>query len=72
MEYSHLKMENEDIVGIVGMTVDNAKVLLASRGKVLRVTMEDGEAYMVTWDLQLNRVNVEVKDGKVVRISGNF
>lgn len=53
---------------LVGMTVSDARNVLKQRGLALRVTVEDGSPYMLTMDYRRDRVNVEVKDGKVVRI----
>lgn len=56
---------------LVGMTVSDARNVLKQRGLALRVTVEDGSPYMLTMDYRRDRVNVEVKDGKVVRIESN-
>jgi hypothetical protein len=52
---------------IIGMTVNDATVFLKRHGSSLRVTKEDGESLVVTMDLIVNRLNVESREGKIVR-----
>jgi hypothetical protein len=53
---------------IIGMTVPQAEHTLQKRGLTLRMIMEDGIPFMLTQDFRPDRMNVEVKNGKVVRI----
>jgi len=52
---------------IIGMTVKDAAAFLHQHGTSLRVTKEDGESLVVTMDLIVNRLNVESREGKIVR-----
>jgi hypothetical protein len=57
---------------VIGEKVNEAKRLLQSQGLELRVSVEDGERLFVTKDFKKNRVNVEVRDGKIERIEGSY
>jgi len=51
---------------VIGKTYLEAVNLCADGGYVIRVAAEDGEQYMLTMDLQLDRVNVRIENGIVV------
>ena len=58
-------MGEPHINAIVGMTEKDAVAHLAKLKKIMRVINRDGEALMVTMDINPNRVNVWVKNGIV-------
>lgn len=51
---------------IKGMSVEDAEKYLQPFLYSVRVVARDGEAYMVTCDHRLDRVNVTVQDDKVI------
>jgi len=53
---------------IYGMIVSDAKDHLSKHGKTLRIINEDGVAKMVTMDIDINRVNVFVRNNTIVSI----
>jgi hypothetical protein len=55
------------VMQVVGKTVDEAKQLCEQAGFQLRLTMEDGKAYICTRDYRTDRVNVHVENGKVTK-----
>lgn len=55
---------------LIGLTKAEAKEKLEEDGLTLRVNKEDGEAYFGTCDHNMSRINVEVKEGKIVKING--
>lgn len=53
----------------VGLTVDDAGALAEEQGRPWRVVKEDGQDRAVTLDFIDNRLNFEVEDGVVVRVT---
>ncbi len=53
---------------LIGLTVEDAKKVV--EGYVIRISREDGVAYMGTADVKLNRINVEVNNKIIVEILG--
>ncbi len=51
---------------VVGKTLNQAKELAGFSGFSVRVTRVDEERYMVTLDLRLDRINVEIENDIIV------
>lgn len=56
---------------IIGKNINEARGIATSKGLTIRVMEEDGESYVGTCDFRPDRINVVVKEGKVVEITGN-
>jgi hypothetical protein len=56
-----------DLTALVGRPVDEARRLVEAQGYQFRVLIQDGQSSYATADYRLDRVNVEVAAGKVVR-----
>ncbi len=56
-----------DLSARVGRPVEEARRLVEEQGYEFRVLIEDGRAPFVTADYRVDRVNVEVAAGTVVR-----
>jgi hypothetical protein len=54
---------------LVGMTVDEASGIAQQHDCSVRVTERDGEPLPATMDLQNNRIDVIVVDGKITAVS---
>ena len=52
---------------VVGMSEDDAVKAIHDAGYTSRVVERDGEKFPVTMDLQPERINLTVKDGKVTQ-----
>jgi membrane-bound inhibitor of C-type lysozyme len=50
----------------IGMTVPQAQAKAKAEGVPFRITMADGEAFAVTMDYRIGRINAEVENGVVV------
>jgi hypothetical protein len=59
-------MKNSKKMGtdVIGLSLEEAKKIYGS----IRVVKEDGIPKVVTMDLKMTRMNVEVIDGKIVSI----
>jgi hypothetical protein len=55
---------------LIGKTLPEARHILGLKKKFLRVVIEDGKGGAVTADIRGNRLNVEIRDGRVVRVLG--
>ena len=55
-----------------GLPTKRARELVARRGCEMRVVKRDGRDLIVTDDLSVPRVNVAVRDGHVVRVTGIY
>ena len=63
-----MKQPSKDILdSLIGKTYEEAKELCD--GYILRLTNKDGVSYIVTCDLRLDRINLELLDDKIVRSS---
>jgi hypothetical protein len=60
-------MKPIDPTALVGLPVAEARRRAEAHGYQFRVLIEDGESPAATTDLRSDRVNVEVRAGKVVR-----
>lgn len=58
----------QQFASIVGKTTHDAQQALKKKGYSMRVSKLDGEAQMLTRDMNNHRVNVEVLNGKVVQV----
>ncbi len=54
---------------LVGMNKQAVIELLRDKAIIFRITKEDNVSFMGTADLQLERLNLEIKNGKVVKIT---
>ena len=65
--------ESQDIDAVaeslIGMTVEDAQAAAEEAGFAFRVTSTDGEGAAVTMDYRTDRINAEVEDDEVVRVS---
>lgn len=52
---------------VIGMVLADAEAAILEDKKVMRITREDDKYYVTTMDFDLNRLNVEVEKGVVVR-----
>lgn len=52
---------------IIGMTLDEAE---KASGLKIRPTMINGQHMIVTRDYRLDRLNVSLKDGRIISVSG--
>jgi hypothetical protein len=53
---------------LIGKTPAEARSMLGQKGMSLRVMLEDGKRQIVKMDLKTNRVNVEVRNGRIIRV----
>ena len=51
---------------VVGMTLEEATKLIEGDGFISRVVEKDGEFYPITAELRQDRINLSLKDNKVV------
>ncbi len=51
---------------IIGKTEEEAEQMICGEGLFLRLTKKDGKCFTGTCDFQLNRVNIEVENGKII------
>lgn len=54
---------------LIGMSKQDAIELAKARNVTMRIVVENGEHFMVTDDYWMNRLNIEIKDNKVVKVS---
>ena len=54
---------------LIGMSVADAEAAATDAGFAFRVTSTDGEPAAVTMDYRIDRINAEVEDDEVVRVS---
>ena len=55
---------------LIGLTTDDAILLIKDNNFTSRIVYEDGEHFILTMDLCFDRVNLEIEEGIVV--SANF
>jgi hypothetical protein len=60
-------MTAEEVEALVGLTVEEARRRVESRGWAFRVLIEDGVSTPATADVRGDRVNVAAAGGRVVR-----
>lgn len=51
---------------LIGLTVEEAK----EKGVWIRVMREDNQRYVGTMDFRPTRINVEVENGKIIKVNG--
>lgn len=61
-------MNKPEVNAIFGMKVNEAREHLESRGYTMRIVIEDGSSKMVPYNIQTDRVNVIVVNGKIDNI----
>lgn len=54
---------------VIGMEKQAAIDLIKSQGLKARVRSEDGQSFVGTMDYRLDRINLHIQDGKVVKAS---
>jgi len=64
--------ESGPYADLIGKTVPEARNILGLKKMRLRVVIEDGKSLMVTSDHRLDRLNVEMRDGRVVAVRGPY
>jgi len=52
-----------NVASLLGKSVGDAEKICANFGYHIRITKQDGLAFVVTCDLRTNRVNVSVSNG---------
>lgn len=62
-------MATQGVQSIVGLGLEEAKTKAAKLGYSYRVVSEDGEAFIVTMDLNAFRLNFTVVKGKVTAVT---
>lgn len=66
MDKTQIKAAAEQTVyDVIGQTKVEAKKIIESRQLKSRVTSEDGMQFMGTADFRIDRINLEILDGKV-------
>lgn len=65
-------MENTKVQNIIGHRVIEAMDFLEEMGFDMRIIREDNVDFILTQDMMLNRINVEVKNDIVVQIDGIY
>jgi hypothetical protein len=55
---------------LIGKTLPEARGMLGLKQMTVRVVIEDGKDLLVTMDHRTNRVDVEIRDGRIVRVVG--
>ncbi len=52
---------------IIGMSYDDAKKICDENNIWLRMTMRDGERFIITMDLRMDRLNVHIENDLIVK-----
>jgi hypothetical protein len=55
---------------LLGLSLDDADTLARENGFTIRPWVVDGQPQIGTCDVQMKRINVELKNGIVVKIKG--
>ena len=58
---------SEDRNGLVGLSESEAIKRIEANGMRARITWKDGRTFMGTTDARRDRVNLHIKDGKVIK-----
>lgn len=58
-------MSKTELEALVGLTMDEARQIVAQRPLAFRILTEDGESFPATADYRTDRVNVHVQAGRV-------
>ena len=69
---SRIKRANENQIileSLIGKSLEQAKELAGFNGFSIRITREDCLNYMVTMELRLDRINVQIDGGTVTSCS---
>ncbi len=57
-------MTNKDFIEyLIGKSIEEARLVCVESNRDFRVVREDSTQYIITMDLRLNRINVEVDNG---------
>jgi hypothetical protein len=51
---------------IIGLDVHTAVDMLEEAGLTYRIEHEDGQSYMLTMDVRMDRINLSIKNGMVI------
>lgn len=54
---------------VIGMEKQAAIDLIKARGLKSRIRSEDGKSFIGTCDYRLDRINLHIQDGKVIKAS---
>ena len=52
---------------LIGMDVSDAIDMLDEAGTRHRIEYEDGQSFMLTMDFRMDRVNLSIENGKVIK-----
>lgn len=63
-------MDKEKGTKLTGMDFKEAKKILEEKGFSIRISNEDGINMWGTMDIRPDRVNVDVKNGKITKVLG--
>ena len=55
---------------LIGLTIEQARTVAAENKRSIRIRREDGKSYIGTDDFDGERINVEVREGRVVEVLG--
>jgi hypothetical protein len=53
---------------LIGMSEKSAAKLIERHGFMCRIVSRDDEVYVCTADLEMDRINLSIRDNKVVRV----
>jgi hypothetical protein len=59
--------EELDLSKLIGMSKNKVQDICTERGFSIRVTSEDGNPYIITHDFRIDRVNLSIENGIVVK-----
>lgn len=64
------KTKNNDATlnSVLGKTEEEARAFLSEKGFGVRTVEEDGKYFIITCDFRLDRCNLHLKEGKVIKI----
>lgn len=60
-------MENEFTETLIGKTEDEARNIIFNNGYHYRVTIKDGNYYVMTRDYRVDRINLVIKDNLIIK-----
>lgn len=68
-DIDHLARTRAQGQDLIGLALGEAVALATSKGFPVRLASEDGTDFILTMDLNLGRINLDVVDGRVVSAS---
>lgn len=61
-------MSNFDINSLVGMEKKDAEDLIINNGFIIRIKNDNENSFMTTMDYREDRVNLSIKDNKIISV----